>query len=82
MLGGGKSCGGVMTVCPYMKVLAAFRVRPDADPTYIHDVCKQELKEHPGSSAEGAALLLKCDNCNQVIGEWLSQNQMKMELQA
>jgi len=65
--------------------LAAFRVRPDVEPTYIHDVCQQELKQYPPAgrpNTDNAAWLLKCDACNKVIGEWLTRDEMKMELQA
>jgi hypothetical protein len=61
--------------------LAAFRVRKDAEPTYIHDVCKQELKQDLETD-DHATWLLKCDACHQVIGEWRSESDMRMELQA
>ena len=61
--------------------LSAFRVRQDAEPTFIHDACRQQLKEHPGTDGP-AARLLKCDACDQVIGEWDSEAEMRMELQA
>jgi hypothetical protein len=61
--------------------LGAFRVRKDAEPTFIHDVCRQVLKEHPGMDSP-AARLLKCDACDQVVGEWNSEADMRMELQA
>lgn len=61
--------------------LAALRVRQDADPIYIHDVCRQVLKEHLGMG-DPETRLLKCDGCDQVIGEWGSEADMRMELQA
>jgi hypothetical protein len=63
------------------KGLAALRVRQDADPIYIHDVCRQVLKEHLGMG-DPETRLLKCDACDQVIGEWGSEADMRMELQA
>jgi len=61
--------------------LGAFRVRQDAEPTFIHDVCRQVLKEHRGID-NPAARSLKCDACDQVVGEWDSEADMRMELQA
>jgi hypothetical protein len=61
--------------------LAGLRVRQDADPIYIHEVCRQALTEHLGNSAP-ERWLLKCDACDQVIGEWDSEADMRMELQA
>jgi len=61
--------------------LGGFRVRKDVEPTFIHDACKQVLREHPGTSNPGARSL-KCDACDQVIGEWDSEADMRMELQA
>jgi hypothetical protein len=41
--------------------LAALRVRQDADPIYIHDVCKQILKEHLGmGDPETRLLKVRC----------------------
>ena len=61
--------------------LAALSVRPDADPIYIHNVCRQVLKEHVGLGNPDRRLL-KCDACDQVIGEWDSEADMRTELQA
>lgn len=61
--------------------LAALRVRQDAEPIYIHAECKQQLKEHPGVR-DPKTRLLKCDVCDEVIGEWDSEADMRMELQA
>jgi len=61
--------------------LAALRVRQDADPIFIHDVCRQVLKEHL-TMGDPETRLLKCDACDQVIGEWSSEADMRMELQA
>jgi hypothetical protein len=61
--------------------LAGFRVRPDAEPSYIHEVCKQELKVYPGrQNKDDARVVLKCDACDTVIGEWLSEAEMNREL--
>jgi hypothetical protein len=63
--------------------LAANRVRQDAEPTYVHNVCRQVLRECPGRpDTDDAVWLLKCDACNKVIGEWLTKDEMNMELRA
>jgi hypothetical protein len=61
--------------------LGALRVRKDVGPTFIHDVCRQVLSQHSGTG-NPATWLLRCDACDQVVGEWNSEADMRMELQA
>jgi len=61
--------------------LAGFRVRPDAEPVYTHAVCKQELKRHPGlQDSDQLVIVLRCDACNVVVGEWVTEQDMQAEL--
>jgi len=66
---------------PIYKELAGFRVREDAKPTYIHEVCKQELKAYPGrQEKDDAPYVLKCDACGTTVGEWDTRAEMESTL--
>lgn len=61
--------------------LAGHRVRPDAEPTFIHEVCKQELKTYSGAqNKDQQPYVLKCDACDVIVGEWLTNAEMNHEL--
>jgi hypothetical protein len=63
--------------------LAGLRVRPGAEPIYIHRDCKQELKSYPGlQNRDQQPYLLKCDACDKIVGEWQTKAQMNQELSA
>jgi hypothetical protein len=63
--------------------LAGIRLRPNAEPTYIHAVCKQELKQYPAlHNRDEPPYVLKCDACDKIVGEWITQAAMNHELVA
>lgn len=64
------------------KGLGAIQIRSATDLTYIHEDCKQELKFYSGlQNTDEQRLVLKCDTCNKVVGEWLTQAEQQRELE-
>ncbi len=61
--------------------LGAIRVRRNAEPTFLHTVCKQQLQEAVGEQSDGQqVLVLRCENCNVVVCEWPTEQDRRREL--
>jgi hypothetical protein len=62
--------------------LAAIRIRRDADFTYIHKDCNQELKPSPGlPNTDQLPIVWKCETCDEIVAEWLTEADQKRELE-
>jgi hypothetical protein len=66
---------------PIRRGLSAIRIRADQEPTYIHATCRQELKSYPGLQNKAEMpYVLKCDKCDEIVGEWLTEAEKERDL--